>query len=74
MRMLIEVYNGMDAQLTYSSLENYLEKLEHDKRTRYDGDPRWCAEDAEFLVDAIARVRSLLENIRYRHPKIVQKG
>lgn len=70
----IHMGNGMDAQITYSSLENYLEKLEHNLRTKYDGDPRFCKEDQDFLDDAIDRTRILLRNLKGQHPNIVTKG
>jgi hypothetical protein len=64
----------MDAQIIYSCLEDYLEKLDHDRRTKYDGNKGWCTEDAIFLDDAIGRVHLLLRDLKYGHPLIVMKG
>jgi hypothetical protein len=70
----IDVYNGMDAQIVYSSLEDYREKMLNDQRTKYNNDPRWCQEDVDFLDDAIGRIYLLLKALKQRHPKIVTKG
>lgn len=71
---LINVTDGMNAQIIYSALEDYLGKLDHDKRTKYDGDERYCAEDDVFLDDAIGRVHLLLRDLKSDHPSIVVKG
>jgi hypothetical protein len=70
----IHVEGGMDAQLVYSSLEDYLARLDEDRRTKYQGDPNYCAEDAAFLNDAIDRVHLLLHALKFGHPSIVTKG
>lgn len=74
MRMNIHVEDEMDAQLTYSAMEEYLAKLQEDRRTKYHGDPRWCREDEEFLHDAIDRVHVLMTTLRRDHQAIVTRG
>jgi hypothetical protein len=70
----VHVSNTMDAQIVHSALEDYLAKLDHDLRTKYDGDPRFCKEDTEFLKDASDRVRLLLHGLQRSHPTIIVKG
>ena len=70
----IFVKKEMDAQFIYSALEDYLAKVDHDRRTKYDGDPDYCSEDAEFLADATARCHLLLRDLKRVHPQIVTKG
>lgn len=73
-KMRLFVDDGMDAQLIYSALERDLEKYEHDRRTKYDGDPRFCQEDVVFLDDAISRVHLLMHFLKDAHRAIVTKG
>jgi hypothetical protein len=70
----VHVEDGMDAQLIYSSLEDYLARLDEDRRTKYHGDPAYCKEDALFLNDSIDRVHLLLRTLKLGHPLIVTKG
>jgi len=70
----IHIQNTMDAQIVYSSLEDYRDKLQHDLRTRYDGHEGFSKEDDDFLNDAIDRTHIMLRNLKDAHPLIVTKG
>jgi hypothetical protein len=72
MRRII-VTNAMDRQLAYSALENYFDKLEKDKRTKYDGDEHYGVEDELFLRDAADRTRLMLEELLASDDRIVRK-
>jgi hypothetical protein len=71
--LVIVVHNTMNAQIVFSQLEDYLEKLEHDKRTRYDGNPRYCEEDENFLTEAIDRTRIMIHHLALSHSTLVRK-
>lgn len=72
--MRLHIYDGMDAQITYSALEDYLAKLIHNQCTKYDGDPGYCEEDETFLRTNIDRVHLLLCDLKAVHRGIVMKG
>jgi len=71
--LTIVVHNTMNAQIVFSNLEDYLERLEHDKRSRYDGHPDYCEEDENFLTDAIDRTRIMIHHLSLQHSTLVRK-
>lgn len=71
--LVIIVRNDFDAQIVFSQLEDYLEKLEHDKRTQYDGDNNYCEEDDDFLDAAIDRTRIMIQHLSLQHSTLIRK-
>ena len=71
--LVIVVHNTMNAQIVFSLLEDYLDKLEHDHKTKYDGHPGYCEEDENFLTEAIDRTRLMLHHLSLQHATLVRK-
>lgn len=71
--MSIIIRNGLDAQIVFSQLEDYLERLKHDKHTKYDGSKDYCEEDEYFLSDAILRTEIMLRHISQQHANLIRK-
>lgn len=71
--MTIVVHDEFDAQIVFSQLEDYLEKLEHDKETKYGGHPDYCQEDESFLKDAIDHTRIMIHHLSLSHHHLIRK-
>jgi hypothetical protein len=71
--LTIVAHNTMNAQIVFSLLEDYLEKLEYDKRSRYGNHPNFCEEDENFLTDAIDRTRIMIHHLSLQHSTLVRK-